>query len=93
MERRRWKGEDKIGERENATVDLQRIWAMPNKNTFDIKPIGELIKQERDEALLWIDPFANKNRMATITNDLNQYTIQTITWMQSNFYSNLRMSL
>ncbi len=44
---------------------------MPNKNTFDIKPIRELIQQEQDHALLWIDPFANKNKMAAITNDLN----------------------
>ncbi len=61
----------KIGEKQNTAIDFQRIWAMPNKNTFDIKPIRELIKEERDETLLWIDPFANKNRMATITNDLN----------------------
>lgn len=49
---------------------IDRVWAMPNKNTFDIKPINSLIKEELTDGL-WIDPFANKNKMATITNDLN----------------------
>lgn len=44
---------------------------MPNKNTFDIKPIKEMLAEEVDCRLLWIDPFANKNKTARITNDLN----------------------
>lgn len=51
-------------------IKIEREWAMPNSNTFDIKPIRELILSEMDDGL-WIDPFANKNRLATITNDLN----------------------
>ncbi len=54
----------------NANVMIERVWAMPNKNTFDIKPISELLRDELTDAL-WIDPFANKNKYATITNDLN----------------------
>lgn len=49
---------------------IKRIWAMPNKNTFSIKPIKELIADEMTEGV-WIDPFANENKLATITNDLN----------------------
>lgn len=49
---------------------IERVWAMPNKNTFDIKPINALITEELTDGL-WIDPFANKNKTATITNDLN----------------------
>lgn len=52
-------------------IDIQRQWAMPNKNTFDIKPIKELIQSELTNGI-WIDPFANQNKLATITNDLNQ---------------------
>lgn len=44
---------------------------MPNKNTFDIKPIKDLLNEEVDNSKLWIDPFANKNKIASITNDLN----------------------
>ena len=43
---------------------------MPNKNTFDIKPVKELIQLELTDGV-WIDPFANQNKLATITNDLN----------------------
>lgn len=45
---------------------------MPNSNTFDIKPIGDLIRRYlpvRGE--ITIDPFANKNRIAEFTNDLD----------------------
>lgn len=63
----------KVTEKEkpvSANVIMERAWAMPNKNTFDIKPIGELLKEEMTSGV-WIDPFANKNKYATITNDLN----------------------
>ena len=54
----------------NENVSIERVWAMPNKNTFDIKPINQLIKEELTDGL-WIDPFANQNKLATITNDLS----------------------
>ena len=57
--------------RKDDFVKIERIWAMPNKNTFDIKPIKNLIQEELDKDELWIDPFANKNKFAKITNDLN----------------------
>lgn len=49
---------------------IERKWSMPSKNTFDIKPIHNLIKEELTDGL-WIDPFANNNKIASITNDLN----------------------
>ena len=54
----------------NSDVMLERIWAMPNKNTFEIKPIHNLIIDELTDGV-WIDPFANRNKLATITNDLS----------------------
>lgn len=50
-------------------IKFNRVWAMPNKNTFDIKPIKELIGRYIKENS--IDPFANKNRIAKVTNDLD----------------------
>lgn len=44
---------------------------MPNKNTFDIKCIAALIGKHHSPEMLSIDPFANKNRIAKITNDLD----------------------
>lgn len=52
-------------------IRIERVWAMPNKNTFSIKPIEQLIAETVDLSLLWIDPFANQNKIASITNDLN----------------------
>ena len=54
----------------NKNIKIDRVWAMPNKNTFDIKPIKQMLQEEMFEGL-WIDPFANKNKLAKITNDLN----------------------
>jgi tRNA G10 N-methylase Trm11 len=55
----------------NKSPKIERIWSMPNKNTFDIKPIRELLADELTDGL-WIDPFANSNKLAKITNDLNK---------------------
>lgn len=50
-------------------MKIERIWAMPNRNTFEINPIKELIKKYSYGII--IDPFANKNKIATITNDID----------------------
>ena len=57
-------------------MNIRREWAMPDSNTFDIPPIKTLIKRYLDfsevrKSGFSIDPFANKNKLATITNDLN----------------------
>ena len=52
-------------------MQINRKWCMPNKNTFDIKPIKEVIDKYMVEGVI-IDPFANKNKIATITNDLDE---------------------
>lgn len=51
-------------------MKIERIWAMPNKWTFTIKPIAQLLKDEMNNGV-WLDPFAGENSPATITNDLN----------------------
>lgn len=57
-------------QRINNSINIERVWAMPNKNTFSIKPIHDLIVEELTDGL-WIDPFANTNKLASVTNDLN----------------------
>ena len=49
---------------------INRKWAMPNSKTFSIKPIEEIINSYAFG--LVIDPFANDNKIATITNDLDE---------------------
>ena len=50
---------------------VNRVWAMPHKNTFSIKPIGELVERYTSGEKVIIDPFANNSKIGTITNDLN----------------------
>jgi hypothetical protein len=51
-------------------MKIDRIWAMPNRWTFSIKPIKELLKRY-NVGDGWIDPFAGKYSFAEITNDIN----------------------
>ena len=53
-------------------MKITREWAMPNKNTFSINPITELIHRYYTPDIFSIDPFANQNRIATLTNDLDE---------------------
>lgn len=50
---------------------FSRVWAMPSKATFTIRPIAELIERYVSASELWIDPFAGWNSPATVTNDIN----------------------
>ena len=55
-------------------MKITRTWSMPNKNTFKIKPIAELL-DEYVTGGTWIDPYANNYKfykdIKFITNDLN----------------------
>lgn len=55
-------------------MQIERTWAMPNGNTFTIKPIKELVESVisslHNNAVI-VDPFANNSKYGTITNDLN----------------------
>ena len=50
---------------------FNRVWAMPDRNTFNIKPINRLIYKYIKPNVVSIDPFANINRIASITNDID----------------------
>lgn len=55
-------------------IPMRRVWAMPNKNTFDIPPIRALVKSYLAKSTVSVDPFARNKRWATYTNDLNPET-------------------
>ena len=66
-------------------MEIERKWAMPNKWTFTIKPIKELLWEEicpgfsmsddRDRYIDgWCDPFSGYNSWARIRNDINKDT-------------------
>jgi len=52
-------------------MKINRVWAMPNKWTFKIKPIAELLARYVGDGRGWIDPFAGMTSPAEFTNDLN----------------------
>jgi hypothetical protein len=52
-------------------IIFSRIWEMPNSNTFDIKCISNLIDRYLKPDMISVDPFANKNKIAMTTNDLD----------------------
>lgn len=70
---------------EQEDIKITRCWAMPNSNTFDIQPIRDIIyKYKRG---LTIDPFANVNVIADITNDIDpqygtDYTLDAIDFLK-----------
>ena len=68
-------------------MEINRIWAMPNKLTFTIKPIKELVLKYIEGAGVVIDPFANGCKYGTITNDLNpefktDYNLDALTFLR-----------
>ncbi len=55
-------------------MKISRHWAMPNRDTFTIKPIAELLDRWIKATDVVIDPFAKNARRGTWTNDLNPNT-------------------
>lgn len=53
---------------------ISRVWAMPNADTFSVKPIAQFVKKYLHTSKVSIDPFARNKRWATYTNDLNPKT-------------------
>lgn len=52
-------------------IKFNRVWAMPNKHTFQIKPIKELLERYITPFDEVVDPFANNSKWGSITNDLD----------------------
>lgn len=67
---------------------MRREWAMPNSETFSIKPILELILKYMEMTDgLWCDPFARNCHLAALTNDINpdtsaEYHIDALDFLQ-----------
>ena len=67
---------------------INRMWAMPNKWTFTIKPIKALLKKYIPKGGAdWIDPFAGKYSPAQFTNDLDpdspaEYNMEALAFVE-----------
>lgn len=53
------------------TVRFNREWAMPNRWTFGIKPIAELLSRYVPVENEWVDPFSGWTSPAKYRNDIN----------------------
>lgn len=56
------------------TMEISRVWCMPDSKTFNIRPIRELICRYIDklpDGSIIADPFANESKLGNITNDLD----------------------
>ncbi len=64
-------------------MKIERKWAMPNKWTFTIKPITELLKEEVGSGI-WCDPYCGQEgkKYAQITNDLAQGGIDGVEFLK-----------
>ena len=77
-------------------MKMDRKWAMPNHNTFSIKPIKEIITKYISG--VWIDPFSRESpeeiKKFCITNDLDpsfdaDYHLESLEFLnqiEDNFY-------
>ena len=53
---------------------FNRVWAMPNHDTFSIPPIGAFVRRYLVNSQVSVDSFARNKDWATYTNDLNPDT-------------------
>lgn len=67
-------------------MKMTRIWSMPSKWTFEVKPIKELLSRY-GVGRGWIDPFCGQSSLAEYRNDLNpknnhaQYHMEAIDFL------------
>ena len=55
-------------------MEMNRVWAMPNAETFTVPPIAEFVKKYLRGSVVSVDPFARNCGWATYANDLNSNT-------------------
>jgi hypothetical protein len=68
-------------------ISFRRVWAMPNKFTFDIPPIAQFVRGYLAKSKVSVDPFSGNKRWATWTNDLNpdspaEYHEDALEWLR-----------
>jgi hypothetical protein len=64
-------------------IKIERVWAMPNRWTFKIKPIAELLR--REVSGLVVDPFPGQSEVGTIRNDKQMDGLNWLKMIPSNY--------
>lgn len=72
-----------------AVVSFPRIWCMPNRYTFKMKPVMEFLMSEVgcEEWVSWADPMAGSSSPAELTNDIDptvdtRYHVDALTFLR-----------
>lgn len=65
-----------------------RVFAMPNKDTFSIKPISDLLDRVLAGRAVVVDPFARNSQRGTLTNDIDttslaQSHMEAVAWLDA----------
>ena len=63
---------DEYKQKRGLGIKFERVWSMPNKWTFEIQPISELLDSEIEG--FTVDPFSGHSCIADMRNDLNPNT-------------------
>lgn len=69
-------------------IIINRIWAMPSKWTFSIKPIIELL-EKYNVGKGWADPFTGNSQLAEYRNDLNPENINAQYHLESSEFADI----
>lgn len=70
-----------------SCLQFSRVWAMPSKDTFSVRPIGDFVRKYLAKSTVSVDPFSRNNSWATHTNDINpstsaQHHMDAVAFMQ-----------
>lgn len=66
---------------ERKHLKITREWCMPNKWTFQMKPIENLIMRTVTDPETTVDPFAGESRIAHVYNDMRESGMDAIEWL------------
>lgn len=70
----------------NGKIKISRTWVMPTAWTFAMNPVQEVFKNYH-VGRGWADPFAGKNSLAQLTNDIegrgNTYQMDALEFLKS----------
>jgi len=72
-----WRSREDTYVFEGDEMIINRVWEMPNKYTFKMKCVRELISRYTTDGKSWVDPFCGYYSIAEWTNDIDVSKIAT----------------
>lgn len=74
-------------------MKFSRVWAMPNKFTFQIRPIREFIGRYYPKSVCSVDPFSGTSDLPTHSNDIANGGIDAVDWLRKLYHDGVRADL